>query len=177
MEIKATGTMNLEALCALSRVMMFRKANPRNRMLLWGGVFLLLAAYVGAEIYFSGPEDSLVLSMLILLAVVGMGIYLYFFLPRKQYKNLGKLRNAVNIYTFTEENLHVDTEAKGFSATSDNAYSGTSKVMETDQYFFIWPAKDRVFIVEKATITGGTVEDVRKLVTSHDGAQYIRCRY
>ena len=101
-------------------------------------------------------------------------------MPRKRYKNLGKMRDALNTYTFTEDTLLVDTvDTKGnfFQADNENSYAQITKVMETNRYMFIWPAKDRVLILDKTTIQNGTDEDIRKRVTSGENVQYIRCRY
>ena len=131
MEIKATATMNLETLCALSHLLMFRKANPKIRMLLWAVFYVLILGFVVWQIVLNGPEDSLVLSALILLAAAGMGCYLFFMMPRKRYKNLGKMRDALNTYTFTEDTLLVDTvDTKGnfFQADNENSYAQITKV-------------------------------------------------
>lgn len=180
MEIKATGTMNLETLCVMSRLLMFRKANPKTRMLLWSAFYVAIMGFIVWQIILNGPEDSLVLSVIILLAAAGVGCHMYFILPRKQYKKLGKMQNALNTYTFTEDTLVIDTvDAKGnvFQSNNENSYTNITKVMETDRYMFIWPAKDRVFIMDKTTIQNGTDEDIRKRVTSGENVQYIRCRY
>lgn len=64
-----------------------------------------------------------------------------------------------------------------YSGTTNIEYSILFKVMETSEYFFVFIQKQQVFLVDKSTVQGGTIEDVREVIKNALGKQYIICKY
>lgn len=177
MEIKASCKLSLESCKALTHLQMFRKADPRKRMLFWSVIYALLALIVVGELVLSGPDMTLYIMLAVLGAVYLLEAYWYFLLPRLQYGRMAKLKDTVNMYTFGEESIQITSEADGYHGTGEALYSMIFKVCETSAYFFIFQTKQQVFLVDKTTVTGGTAEMIREKLQTSVSGKYIICKY
>jgi FlaA1/EpsC-like NDP-sugar epimerase len=54
---------------------------------------------------------------------------------------------------------------------------GSPIPFETDKFFFIYINKRQMFVVDKATIEGGTAKEISSKLASVLGKKYIRCKY
>ena len=100
MEVRASCKYDLEAIRALTRLSMFKKADPKKRMILWNGIYVVLLLVVIAEIILFGPDTMLFTLLGLCFLFPLLGGYMYFVLPRLQYRSLSKLRDAENSFTF-----------------------------------------------------------------------------
>ena len=177
MEIKASCTLDLNAIKALNGLMMFRKNDPKKRMILWGIIYAVIIVCVIMLIATYGLTDEFALYLFMLFAFLLLGCYLYFLQPRVQYKAMAKLKNAENRYVFRDETMDIISAADAFNGQSELRYSVIVRAMETSKYFFIFQTKNQAFLVDKSTITDGTPEQIREKLRSHLGKKYMLCRY
>ncbi len=92
------------------------------------------------------------------------------------YKRSGAYRDTVNEFVFTDDALTARTNAEGMNESASVAYSSLVKLTETDDYFMIFPDNKRFLVVDKATVEGGTVDELREKLLSVPGIEYKRKR-
>lgn len=154
--------------------------------LLYLGVFIYNIAYL-IQITGSGYSISELIrhgflslwdiALVILpLAFIIIGVVMQLTLPRRMYKRSGAYRDTVNEFVFTDDALTARTNAEGMNESASVAYSSLVKLTETDDYFMIFPDNKRFLVVDKATVEGGTVDDLREKLLSVPGIEYKRKR-
>ena len=87
--------------------------------------------------------------------------YLYFLLPKIRYKALAKMKDAENEYIFCDNVLKTFTKSQEYNGEAEIEYSLFVKVYETTKYLFLYQTNNQVFIVDKNTVEGGTIEEIR----------------
>jgi len=174
MEIRAKCKFDIDSIRALTHLLMFKKANPRKRMIFWSVIYAILLVVVILESVFWGFEPVL---LAIIVVVVLFGCYFYFLLPKIQYKALAKMKDAENEYVFCENVLKVFTKSKEYSGQAEVEYSLFVRVYETSKYFFMYQTNNQVFLVNKATIEDGTAEEIRNKLRAFVKNKYIICKY
>lgn len=171
MEINATSKFDYETMRA------FYYMSIKKRVILETGFFAVLEAIVILEMFLFGissvlcglaigiPLGSLIVCLLRLLGV------------KSYYKSYGKMKNVENEYTFLEDSLRAVSNNEGIRGESEIKYSMIEKVIEKPDYFYIFQTKRQVIIVDKSTITGGTVADIRnKLMPILQKKYYYKCK-
>ena len=176
MEIKAKCKFDFDSIRALTHLSLFKKANPKKRFLTWSIISAILAAVIIFEmIVFS---DAMLIELLCVAGVLFLlECYLYFLLPKIRYKALAKMKDAENEYIFCDNVLKTFTKSKEYNGEAEIEYSLFVKVYETSKYFFMFQTKNQVLLVDKNTIEGGTVEDIRNKLTTYVKDKYIICKY
>ena len=96
-------------------------------------------------------------------------LYIMIILPKINYRNHKTATDAVNEYTFYDTKMCVTSSAKGIVGSGETEYSALHKVIETKGYIYMYIAKGRAYIIDKSTITGGRVEEIRSAVISQIG--------
>ena len=177
MEIKATCKFDLASVKALVRVQMFKKADPGKRMIFWSVIYGAIIAVLIWELIAFGPESKIIFMLGVLMLVLLLGCYLYYLLPKIQYKAMAKLQDAENVYTFGDETLKVFTNGGEYSGASEMEYSVLVRVYETSRYFFLYQTKNQAYIVDKSTVTGGSAEDIRNKLSVAVKNKYVHCNY
>jgi len=177
MEIKAKCKFDMESTKALIHLTMFKKADPQKRMILWSVTYLILFAIIILELIAFGSETTL----LILLGVEVIWLLLmyhwYFMIPKIRYKALANLKDAENEYIFSDSKLKVSTNADEYNGSAEIEYSFFAKAFETSKFFFLYQTNNQVFVVDKATIEGGTAEIIRNKLKIYIKDKYIVCKY
>lgn len=103
--------------------------------------------------------------------------YRYFIFPYIQYRSLSKLKDAVNAYTFFDDNFKVVEKTQGNFGESEIAYTMVEQIIESTKYFFIFHTKNQAFVVEKSTFSGGTPEELRDKLSELLGKKYYINKY
>ena len=103
--------------------------------------------------------------------------YLYFLLPKIRYKELAKMKDAENEYIFCDNVLKTFTKSQEYNGEAEIEYSLFVKVYETSKHLFLYQTNNQVFIVDKNTIEGGTVEEIRNKLSAFVTNKYIVCKY
>lgn len=177
MEIKATSTFDLKTIQALTHLWMFKKADPKKRMIFWTIAYAILIVIIVLEMILFGADTVLITTFACAVLIYLLECYLYFLLPKIRYNSLAKMKDIINEYTFCEDAICVATGGAEYNGNCEIKYSLISKVMETEKYLFIFQNKSHVFVVDKSTIVGGTADDIKYKMTSAINGKYIVCNY
>ena len=176
-EIRAKCKFGFESISALTHLTMFKKANPKNRMIFWSVAFAVLFAIIILEIIAFGMDLILLVLLGVEILWLMMMCFWYFIIPRIQYKALAKMKDAENEYVFCDNVLKTFTKSQEYNGEAEIEYSLFVKVYETSKYFFMYQTNNQVFIVDKSTIEGGTVEEIRNKLSAFVKDKYILCKY
>ena len=177
MEIKAKCKLDFDSIRALTHLSMFKKANPKKRLTVWSVAFAILLVIIILEIIVFGVDS--VLFVLLGVEIIGLMLmyFWYFILPKIQYKALAKMKNAENEYAFCDDVLKAITKSEEYNGEAKIEYSLFVKIYETSKYFFLYQTNNQVFIVDKNTIEGGTIEEIRNKLSLYVKDKYIICKY
>ena len=176
MEIRAKCKSNFESIRALTYLSLSKKANPKKRFLTWSIISGVLAVIIVLEmIIFS---DAMFIELLCVAVVLFLlECYLYLILPKIRYKALAKMKDAENEYVFCDNVLKTFTKSKEYNGEAEIEYSLFVKVYETSGYLFLYQTNNQVFVVDKSTVEGGTIEEIRNKLSFYVKDKYIICKY
>lgn len=87
------------------------------------------------------------------------------------------MQNVENEYMFSDNVLKVFSKSQEYNGEAQIEYSFFVKVYETTKYLFLYETNNQVFVVDKSTIEGGTVEDIRNKLSTFVKDKYITCKY
>ena len=177
MEIRAKCTFDRQALRALMHLTMFKKASPVKRLIFWSCCFAILFAVILLEMILFGADTVLLCLMGVELVGIGLIYFSYFAIPEIQYRSLAKMRETVNRYVFGEDDVRVYTSGQALQGESKLEYTLFVKAYETTKYLFLYQTGNQVYIVEKATLEGGTAEELRGKFLPYLENKYVICNY
>ena len=169
MEMKASCQFDLESAKALVYSRAFKKKNPKV-----GIVLMTIAASVGVtygtvfSLIAGGISFEVILFLLFMVSTYLFMCYTYFVLPKKILKRSSGHRRE---YVFCDDGFTV-TDPDDATYSKEVAYDTLIAGWETAQYLFIQQAKNVVFVVNKSTFTGGTIEDIRAVLCGAVGDNY-----
>ena len=103
--------------------------------------------------------------------------FVYYEIPKKQYKAMAQLRNLENKYFFDDEGIAVLGQNNEYKGKSEIKYSMIQKAVETSKYLLIYCSNYESYVVDKSTFMNGTIEDIREKLVPYLKNQYIICRY
>ncbi len=176
MEIRATSTFDYDLIKALVHFNMFKKADPKKRMLLWGIIHSILLIVIVIETILFGIDEML--ALIVVIIVIGPLLYfMYFLLPKIKYKQLGNMQNAKNEFIFQDDIIITSTRSDDYYETYEIKYPMIKKVMETSKYIFIFEKSMKLFIIDTSSVVGGTKEEIINKLMSHREIKYIICDY
>ena len=176
MEIKAKCRYDYETCKAVAHIDAYRKSNPKMTVIS-RAIFCLaltvlnLAVANWGELY-TGYTVAIAAALLVLI-----DMFMYFGMPRLQYNSMSKLKDVENSYIFYDDEFFAETVSESFNGQDVIKYSLLEKAFETDRYFFIYINKRQTFVVDKASVEGGTAEEIKAKLTCVLGKKYIRCKY
>ena len=177
LEIKAKCKYDLDSVKALTHLIMYKKSDPRKRLIFWSTAFAIIFIIIILEIIAFGFDTTLA----VLLGVEIFGLLLiyfwYFIIPKIQYKSLAKMQNVENQYIFCDDVLKTFTKSQEYNGEAEIEYSLFVKLYETSKYLFLYQTNNQVFIVDKSTIEGGTVEEIRNKLSAFVKDKYFLCKY
>lgn len=177
MEIYAKCKFDYESIRALTYASMYRRVKPKTAFIttmIMGAIILGLETFNGIC---WGVEAVSIISVMIVIVLVGLTCFMYLGFPKIQYKALGKMKNVENEYIFCDEVIKVSSRSEEYKGEGEHKYSMIPKVTETSKYLLIYQSKNQAFLVEKATITNGTIDDIREKLIQYVKKKYIVCRF
>ena len=177
MEIKAKATCDLESVKALVHLWMFKKSDPKKRMIMWTVLYAILMSVIIVEMILLGVSKVMLLLLGVGIFVCLLEGYWYFILPRIRYNAMAQLKNAVNEYTFYDDMMRVTTKGDECSGESEIKYTGISRVYETSKYFFMYQTKNQALVVDKRTFEGTSANEVSERLQAVLGKKYVICNY
>ena len=140
----------------------------------WFGLLLVIAIL---EIIILEMGMPLILVVIAAVIIMLWNAYMWFFYPKVRYNALAKMKNTQNEYVFTDEKIFVISTGAEYNGEAEIEYSLFVKVYETSKYLFLYQTNNQVFIVDKSTVEGGTVEEIRNKLSTFVKAKYITCKY
>ena len=177
MEIRAKCKYDLDSVKALNNLVLFKKADPKKRMITWTIVYAAILAIVVLEMIVFGKDLVLFILMGVLIAWLGIMYFLYFITPKIQYKSMSKMKNVENEYIFYEDKLKAITKSEEYNGEAEIEYSFFVRAFETTKYLFLYQTNNQVFIVDKSTVEGGTVGEIRSRLCTALNDKFIMCKY
>jgi len=178
MEIKVSGMNDKEAIKALVDIQQYKKSNPKTafagRVFFSGSMVLLLW---GSYLFTSFGKDMIgaVIAVTVIFALCLLVVLLG---PNLAYKRNGKLADAVNHFTFTDDYVKIEGRGEGFSNEGTFNYESFDRVYETSKYIFVYINKLSAYIIDKKTIAPEDYEPLKeKLLSAVGKKKYIVCKY
>lgn len=176
MEIRGKSTYDWQSVKKFQNFSFFKRR--KWLFVLWTFAFVLSIFGFIVEII-TDNFDSDSATRLILLVFVALwlafmvGIY-----PKIRYNKNKLIHNMENEFVFTEDGFTMCQHGDGTDSSSDMKYSVVFKVFEANEFFYIYLTKNQVYMVEKATIEGGSPYDLRELLIKNVGmSKYkLKCK-
>lgn len=177
MNIKASCTFDYESIRAFVHFTMFKKAEPKKRILIWSIVYTVLTLVIAVEMLLFGGDLVLIGLLGVCLLILFYGFFAYFILPKIRYKALGKIKGTVNNYIFSDDSLTVMSQSDEFNGESSFKYSMFTRVWETSRYLFMFQNNSQAFLIDKTTVTDGSFDDIKTKLSEFPNIKYIVCKY
>lgn len=177
MNIKATTKMDLDTMKALTKITMFGKRNAIKRMLTFTVIYALIIALEMWSIITFEVRATNVLILVIATVAITINPLLYFTMPKLNYKKLGKLRDSINEYVFTDEGFTETVIGDGVSGNANIDYSVIQKIYESNDYFYLFNTNRSAYIIDKRSIENK--DDIIQLenLLYKKVPNYTRCNY
>ena len=177
MEIRAKCKYDFDSVKSLAHLTMFKKANPKKRLIFSTVIFAILFGIIILEMVLFGVDLYLLVLLGVDIAWLMLFYFLYFFIPKIQYKSLSKMKDIENEYIFCNNKLKAITKSEEYNGKAEIEYSLFVKVYETTKYLFLYQTINQVFIVDKSTVEDGTIEEIRGRLSAFIKDKYILCKY
>lgn len=177
MEIRAKCKFDRNTIRALTHLTVFKKANPKKRVITRTVLCVILLLVIIVELVFFKFDIIPIVLIAVDILVIAVDCFMYFLLPKIQYKALAKMKDAENEYIFCDNVVKTFTKGQEYKGEAEIEYSLFVKVYETTKYMFLYQTNNQVFIVDKSTVEGGTVEDIRNKLSICAKGKYIVCNY
>ena len=177
MKIRAKCRFDFDSIRALTLLTMFKKANPKKRLIFWSVAYAILFVIIILEIIVFGMDSILLVLLGVEILWLMLMCFWYFIIPRIQYKALAKMKDAENEYIFCDNVLKTFTKSREYNGEAEIEYSLFVKVYETSRHLFLYQTNNQVFIVDKNTIESGMLEEIRNKLSSFVKDKYIICKY
>lgn len=176
MEIRAKCKYDYETCKAVAHIDAYRKSNPK-KTIIFRAIFCVALLMLNFVIAFTG-EVYVGYSVAVAAALIFLiDMFMYFGMPKIQYNSMSKMKDIGNDYIFYDDEFFAESVSEKFSGQDVIKYSLLEKAFETDRYFFIYINRRQTFVVDKATIEGGTAEEIKEKLSLQLGKKYIRCKY
>lgn len=167
MEIEAKCRLDLRTLQAVNGVAMFKKTEPRKYLRRHMVVLLCCTAVLLlSELLMLALGDSLPLWLFLVMGVcllAGLPTFIFYYVgPKQQYKKLGLRADMENCYVFGETSLRITaTGAEGLHSDEVLPYRAFCKLMETNDFFFLFLDKMTTYPIDKRSMQASEIDTVR----------------
>ena len=175
MEIKASSKYDWETIKKFNRFHILSRARFFNVLILLMEIYMIFVFAFAAisQTFTTGLLPSFCLFLLWNAFIV----FVYFGLPKIRYNKNKVIKNSENRFVFTENDV-TETSGNGLhTGTSAVKYDAMWRVYETKGYIYLYINSNQSYIVDKSTVTGGTVEDLRMLLISKIGAKKYKVKF
>ena len=184
MEIRASSRRDMETAKEFSYVVNFRSTSPLSTVIFLGVAFLTtwaVSAFILFKLYSSGragafPAVLIIMVMAFVLLLFLYAILAYFKMPKRQYEFFGYSKDAEISYLFEDDTVTEYENAQNSSGNTTINYATLKKVYESNKRLYIYIDKVHVLIVDKSTITGGSVDELRDKLRDAVGKNYVVCK-
>lgn len=172
MDIRANFTYDYRTIKDMVRRTSFR--NPLSKLLLVLMYLMgLRVIWVGIRsLWFWGFDGTMMFLLLLMVGILGGYTWLLVRMPKIHFKNLGVNAGGAGEYLFREEDVVIDFRSDHETAHIVLKYTGLVKILDTPDYLYLMITKAQTYVVDKATIEGGTAEDLRARLQPVLGKKY-----
>lgn len=171
MKIKAKSVYDYKSVKALTHTLSHRFINPSHVFMGINIIAVLLLVFcflfLGIDLFY----------LFLILLMFLMNMFMHCGLPKIQYNALSNLKDIHNEYTFYDDGFVVESKNDVYSSNAKLDYNMIVKVIETNDYLFVFQSKNQVFVVDKSTIIQGTIEDIRNKLMPVLNKKYKRYKY
>ena len=124
---------------------------------------LLCAMSLGLSIAMKdvGIFEIFLVALIVLTDVVS--VITYFVIPRSAIKKSPALNSTVN-FEFYHDYLKISADTKLSKENSELRYSAIVKYAEANNDVYLYISKNQAFIIDKASLTGATVEELKEFL-------------
>ncbi len=166
MEIRAEVTYTVKMHRTLAGVSLFRRGDPKHAILRNSILTLLIIAAALFMDFDLLPVLGILIKICAGVSAFCMLLILlqYCLLPYLNYKKAQKKGASAVRYCFTEAGFTVDATETGSIEHYEKTYDSLCRIIETEELFFLYINQAAAFIVEKASLTGGTAAQLRDLL-------------
>lgn len=177
MEIRAKCKFDKDSIRALTHLSTFKKFNPKKTVITRIILCFVLLLIIAAEPIAFGFDVFSIIFIVVDLLVISIDCFMYFGFPKIQYKALAKMKDAENEFVFCDNVIKVFSKSQEYNGEAEFEYSLLVKVYETSRHLFLYQTNNHVYIVDKSTIEGGTVDEIRNKLFAFVNDKYILCKY
>ena len=177
MNIKAKCKYDYETCKAVAHISTYKKYGPKKTITIRFIFVFVLMLLNFLIIAFSGGSSINLLTFGCGALLVVLELFMYFAVPKIQYKSLSKMKDLTNEYVFSDDGFTADCNSEEYKGKSEVKYSLLIKAFETKRYFFLFENKRQAFVVDKSTLENGTAEEIREKISAVIGKKYVLCKY
>lgn len=179
MEIHASCNYDLNAYKAITGVQQFGKRNPKTQKLVMVITYCtIVAVFILAMLMLDAEPDKETIFLAAMLVLMGIFAFVLIYLaPHTAYKNACKMGGISNSFVLRDADMSIETHNEGYSGSSTVRYDTLHKAYETSAYFVFFINKYSAYLIDKSTIEGDGVQQIKTAVSAVLGKKYIICNY
>lgn len=175
MEIKASSKYDYKTFASFQRFHFRVRLKILNILIFILTVFVAFVftitaiySYIDSQMIFGGT--------IFVVMLVGM-LFTYFCMPKILYKRDKVNQDAENNFVFKEK-IEITSKNNYQTTTATLEYDAIWRIYENKNYIYMFLDPNKAEIVDKSTVTGGTITDLRMLLISKIGADKykIKCK-
>ena len=177
MEIKASSKYDWETVRALNNFYYLNRM--RVIFVLFIVCFVLnLVIQIESLIVNGEMTHDHILNLIYLAFLAFALLFIIFVLPKIKYNNNKYSKDSKNEFVFTDENIKLTQTHELHNSENKLSYNAIWRIYESKMFIYMHIGRRQTYIVDKSTVTGGTVEDLRMLFISKIGAKKykIKCK-
>lgn len=135
-------------------------------------VFLVASLVMGNNISFAKPLPYIFAAVLVVIIFLAL-LRTLKKTPEKMYRDFMSMydRDVISC-SFSEDRLYISNTDVTSPANGYIMYSDLEKVVESDNYFYVFINRENAQIVRKSAITHGSVEETRNFLKKAVGNNY-----
>ncbi len=169
MEINAKTTYDKQTIKAFVKNVSFKSTAMKVLVVI---IAVLMAIYAALTIYEIIALKIVPITYILLILLFGLYLgYIYLLLPIISYRRFERKSEITNEYTFFDDKMLILTTAKGIKGSSEYEYNAFFKVIETNDYIYLYISRGQALIVDKTTLSGGTSEQIRGTIIGKLGTK------
>lgn len=135
-------------------------------------VFVVAAFFINGNVLITKPFPFVFLGVLVILVILAV-IRTIRTTPEKMYTRFTESYDGSTVICrFDDDRVYVESENTDDSNNGFIMYSALEKVVESDNYFYLFINQDTAQIVRKSAVTEGSTDEVRSNLKAYLGDRY-----
>ncbi len=177
MQITAGSLPAREAYKFMTRYLLFRRSDPKKKMIAFTVVFVLTNAALIWAMSMAGSTGWMTAFLCVEWAAYLFCCYYYFLLPKLHYNSLGERRDVMHMYEFGDDAVRIVSSGSAVHEKRSIGYGELLKVFETASALYFVADGSSAYSVDKHTMQGGTPEELREKLFAAVGDDYTVCAF